>query len=129
MAIKVAWDSPEHRTVLYVFDADWTWDELIEAAQADDPLIESVDHTVHIILDGRQARKMPGNITGRMHEFSPLIHPRLGLIILVGADMWAEIILSLFYRKYGQNLVGLKGVRCVLTLDDARALLAAYPPD
>jgi hypothetical protein len=113
MAINVAWDSPEHRAVLYVFDAEWTWDE-------------SVDHTVHIILDGRQVRKMLGNITGRMHEFSPLIHPRLGLIILVGADMWAEIILSLFYRKYGQNLVGLKGVRCVLTLDDARALVAAY---
>jgi hypothetical protein len=127
MAIKADWDSPEHRAILYVFEEDWTWDELIEAARADDPLIESVDHTVHIILDGRQAKRMPGNPTGRMHEFSPLIHPRLGLIILVGADMWSEIILSLFYKKYGQNLVGLKGVRCVTTLDDARALVAAYP--
>lgn len=123
MAISVDWDSPEHRAVLYVFAAEWTWDELIDAAQADDALLESVDHTVHAILDGSQVLRMPGNLTGRMHEFSPLIHPNLGLIILVGADKWAELILSLFYRIYGPNLAGLTGVRSVRTLDEARALV------
>lgn len=127
MTIKVEWDSPEKIAIRYEFGEEWTWEEFIAAAQADDELFNSVDHTVHVIFDARQLRSIPSNPTGRMRDFYHLIHPRLGLLVFVGTNIRAEIVLGLFYKIYGQTTAGMTGLKFVHTLDEARALIAAYP--
>lgn len=127
MGISIGWDDPAKTIIRYDFDPFWTWEDLRNAVQQDDALFDSVDHTVHLIFDMRQIEVVPANPLTQLRQVGSQIHPRLGLIVFVGTNAWAKMVLEIFYKVYGSRAEGLAGLESAATLEEARAIIAAYP--
>lgn len=53
MQIDVKWATEARNIVHLTFERGWTWDDLKQAIQQADKLIDSVEHTVHLLIDIR----------------------------------------------------------------------------
>ncbi len=126
MAISIAWDNVEKTIIRYDFESQWTWQDLRAAIESDDAMIASVAHTVHLIFDLRQVEGIPPNPMAQFRHIAAMIHPRLGMIVFVGADSWTRTVLEIFYQVYGTRLEGLSGVASVRTLEEARAIITTH---
>jgi hypothetical protein len=126
MGVSIEWDNEAKTAIRYNFEPFWTWQDFIEAARSDDALIDSVDHTVHLIFDVQHIEIVPANPLQHLKALGGGIHPRLGLIIFVGNNAWAKMVLEIFYQVYGARAEGLTGIHAVRTLDEARQIIADY---
>ena len=61
MSIDVQWHDETRRAVTLTFHAGWTWQGLYAAITAADALIASVTHRVDLLIDLRQAGRLPGD--------------------------------------------------------------------
>ena len=53
MSIQVNWANDTQNIVHLTFERGWTWDDLKGAIHQADALIDSMEHTVHLIIDIR----------------------------------------------------------------------------
>lgn len=128
MGITVSWDNQELNIIRYEFDREWTWADLIAATKADDEIVAGRDH-FNIILDMQNVTAVPALPTVKPHQLSGEIGSgaRVGLIVLVGRQRWAEAMLQMVYRMYGgDHATGIAGVEMADTLEEARTLIEAY---
>lgn len=126
MPVHVEWDNPEHTVIREDFIDPWTWEDYLVAASQDDEFIDSVDHTVHLMLNLTQTKSIPPNPFGYLQSVGADLSPNLGLILIVGGSMWAETIVNLFYKLYGSRSEGLMGVYSVDTREEAYELIADH---
>lgn len=126
MGISIGWDNPEKTIIRYDFGQSWTWDDFWAALKADDELIGSVDHIVHLIMDFRLARFVPPNPGSKFRIIADQVSEQIGLIILVGANAWFLTVSQMFLDLYGSKIKGIVDIKMVPTLDEARAIIAAY---
>ena len=61
MSIDVQWHDDTQRAVRLTFHAGWTWQGLTAAIDTADGLIGSVAHPVDLLIDLRQAGRLPGD--------------------------------------------------------------------
>src|SRR4051812_16132664 len=75
----------------------WTADDLIQAGDFEKKHIESVAHTVHVLVDFSGSRRVPGDVLQLRREPSTQ-HPRFGWMAFVGTASWLRPILTLSLR-------------------------------
>lgn len=61
MSIDVRWIDDTQRAVILTFHPGWTWQALYAAIDTADGLIGSVTHPVDLLIDLRQAGRLPGD--------------------------------------------------------------------
>jgi hypothetical protein len=126
MAIDVSWDNPEKTVIRYEFGVQWTMKDLLVATQADDDLMDSVDHKVHMIFDMSATQALPGGIVGSMRSLDAEISDKLGLIVLVGAPAFFEKLTHIFYNIFASSKNGLVAFKTAQSLDEARQMIKEY---
>jgi len=126
MQINVGWDSTDHRIVRIVFQRGWTWLDLNLAVRQADELITSEAHTVHLIIDIRDAGGIPGDFISRAGELFAQGEARSneGQKIVIGAGTLIKIAYKGFLKVYGSKLEGRPFIFAD-NIDEARAMLAA----
>ena len=128
MSITVTWDSPDKIAVRLDFPAEWTWQDLTEAFNEDDAYFDSVEYTVHMILNMKDIQMVPPNPMKHLRGIAQMITPQLGLVIMVGNSIWAQTVMEIFFKAYGQRASGLTGVESVEDLEQARQIIARNFP-
>jgi hypothetical protein len=126
MTVTVAWDDEAKTILRYEFTDPWTWDEFFAVLDADDDLIGSVEHTVHVIFDATGMRFVPPNPVAQFKNVASLINPRLGILVIVGNNLWFQKVGEIFHVLYGRRVQGISKVLSTQTLDEARALIAEH---
>lgn len=126
MAIDVFWDDDAQTTIRYKFGEEWALQDLLAATQADDALMDMVDHTVHLIFDMTDTKALPAGLVSSMRALETEISDQLGLIVLVGATTFFESLSNIFYNIFATGKKGLAAFKTATTLDEARQLIAAY---
>ena len=86
MGIAVTWDNPQRTVICFDFRDHWDWDDLYAASDQATAMLDTVNHTVHFIMDLRQANKIPGDLMAHAERIAGGHHPRRGKMIVVGAN-------------------------------------------
>jgi hypothetical protein len=127
MGIKLSWDNPDTKTTIrYDFESDWTSDDFFDAIRADDDMIASVEHTVHLMFDMRRSEHVPFVPVSKLRELAGGISQRTGLIVLVGADMWMNVLANVFQKVYAPRVQHFAGLRLARTPEHAREIIVEY---
>jgi len=126
MAITVGWDNSERTVLVYDFSEVWTWDELFQASQEDDDLLEGINYTVHQLFDMRKTRMIPPNPLARMENLAQEIRPTIGLMVFVGGTLWFQTVVDIFHNFFLSRIPGVKGLYFVRSVDEGRAIIAQY---
>jgi hypothetical protein len=121
MPIQVQWDNEDKTILRYQYEGAWTWDDLYTALAQGYEWIDTVDHTVDIIIDLRQSSIIPSSALTHARNLDKHRHPRIGLTIAVGANRFIQLLADTFKRLVPSVA---SQYTLLATLDEARALIA-----
>jgi hypothetical protein len=123
MNIQVIWDNETKKTIRYIFQKGWTWQDVREALKQAATMMEPLQHKVNVIMDFRQASMIPqGAISEAQRAFANPRPGNLNLTIFVG-DSFVHRLIEVATKLYNPKAKKWD-MAVVKTLDDAYALLA-----
>jgi len=125
MNINVVWDDEAKTILRYVYEKNWNWTDFHTAAKQAYEMLDTVDHTVNVIMDFQNASLIPqGAITQVQRAFSTPRHRNIGTTVIVGAA--ARTFLQAIAgvgRKLSRSGADNWSLNFVATLPEAYALL------
>lgn len=107
MSINAEWDNDDQTVVRIEVHDPWTIEEYTEANARSWSLLETVEHTVHLILDFTHAYSFPKDLLSGAKITNSQIHPRQGLVIAVKISPYLHAIMKAAIRAFprlGHNL-------------------------
>ncbi len=106
MSIEVGWDTPEQTIIHMRFLRGWTWDDVRAAVQQVDDYLVATPHTVHLLLDIREAGGLPRDFSGVIGELLKQGEARSneGRRVVVGANFMLRTVFSSVQSLYGRQL-------------------------
>jgi hypothetical protein len=105
MGVRTVWLDDEHSVLGYLFEGNWTWDEMRRAIQQADTLMSTVDHAVDFIADTRGVGLIPSDVVTNFRELavSSPPHPNYGgLTVFVGTNTLIRNLLNMASNIYRQ---------------------------
>ena len=124
MTVQIYWDNDDKTIVRLDFRDSWTWDEAEAAVAKNTRMLDSVDHTVHAILDMSQSVDAPPLALTHTRNLIAKRHPRSGITVLVGANDVLSTFWKVFVQAYGR-LVRADRYGFAQTAEEARQLIAS----
>jgi hypothetical protein len=104
MSIIVDWYNDNHTEIVHTYIGDWTWDELFAALDQIMQLMDSVNHTVNVIINMRQSQRMPTMFAPsslrKIAYAAPTHHRNSGLFVILGANAFIKGMFSIFSKLY-----------------------------
>jgi hypothetical protein len=123
MAITTQWDNAEKTVIRYIYEGQWTWDELYAAMHEAYKMVDSVKHEVDVIIDMRKSGVLPANVFTHSRQATLSQHPRLARTVIVGAHRLAHTMFEAFTKIYGKLAKRYSNVIFVATIEEAYAHL------
>src|SRR5688500_5771358 len=102
MAINYQWYNSEKTVILLVFEKKWTWDEYSHIQKSLFSMIDSVEGTVHYLIDVYQVRSLPLGALNKLPVILSETHPRRGKTLIVGASAGVRHFWQLLQRVIPQ---------------------------
>ena len=106
MSIEVGWGTPEQTVIHMRFQRGWTWDDVRVAVQQVDDWLVSTPHTVHMLLDIREAGGLPRDFSGVIGELLKQgeARPNEGRRAVVGANFMLRTVFASVQSLYSRQL-------------------------
>lgn len=123
MPINVEWDNEERTIIRYHVGDPWQLPEYSRALFHTWAMIESVEHSVHVVVDFTHAISFPKNLLSNASSTNNQIHPRQALVIGVKVSPYLQMIVRVAARAFprlGRN------VFFVPTLQEAYIMIKTY---
>jgi hypothetical protein len=112
MPITATWFDEEHTIILQSYMGDWTWDDWNVCNDELQAMLDSVDHTVHTIIDVSQSGQLPpGGYASRRSDLPqtpPVTHPHSGYLVFVGTTFAHEAltdVITTFFTRVGRRFL------------------------
>jgi hypothetical protein len=100
MPVSADWDNEAHTVVRVQIHDPWDTQQYSQATLQAWSLIESVDHTVDLIIDFTDAYSFPKSILSQASITNIHIHPRQGLVIGVKISPYLQAVIKTTIRVF-----------------------------
>ena len=95
MPIDVVWTDETCTTLCITFEGVWTLDELAPTMDKAIAMTESQTHTVHRLLDMREANLLPRHILTFIRHQDARTPDNIGLLIIIGGNQLARALATI----------------------------------
>lgn len=120
MTIYIDWDTPEKQVVRFDIESTGDWSEFRQAVKQANALINSVDHTVDLIINPQPGAE-PGRGAMPIFKNAQLDAPaNQGVTVIVETKLFARMLVNAFCRVYRDMQ---DAIIVVASLEDARRVL------
>jgi len=118
MPLIASWVNEEKTIILLKHLGRWTWDEIFDVFQEGIQMLNTVDHTVHVLIDHSEDEGGPVNFVSELPRLASLsMPPNVGMLIQVGTTGVTRIGNQMFSRLYHK-------IYMADTLEEGFALIA-----
>lgn len=127
MAITVSWLDDTQTMLRYDVSGAWTWQDLAEALNQGNDLMDSVSHRVEVIVDMSGSAGMPANMIELGRRMTGIRRPEnMGVVVVIQGGALLEALVGTMRRIYK----GLdQSILYADTLEAARAAAVAARSD
>jgi hypothetical protein len=129
MKIHLRWLDHDHRVILQTFEQGWRWADFIEASRLEQQMMDTVDHLVDIVADGRGV-ELPDHALTIMPQIAKnsatLNHPNGGRYIVVGVNRMVRTFVEVYMTVFKQHSAK---VIFATTFQEAYEILGLSPDD
>jgi hypothetical protein len=123
MSIDLAWDEQDAQIIRVNVSGDWTWTMMETALEQAIGMMDSVDHTVHYIIDIREGRLDLGSALKQAQQAAtPETHRNEGIKVVVGANFMIRTLYGA-YRKMIERMGKDQEFLFADTPEEARVLI------
>ncbi len=98
MSVHLDWDNAEHSIILADIDWPYTWDDLTAEWKTAAGMIESVSHSVHVIVVGKSSQFPSGNPLTNLQQVMQPLPDNLGLVFFVSENRFAGVINTMLFK-------------------------------
>lgn len=129
MPVRVEWDNKEQTTLRYDVEGQWTWNEFLEAIKQAKALMETVQHTVHFIvnpLDERSRGYLPGGTVSHVIQIYRSAPSNAGASVIIGGGDVLRTMNKISQQFYPRIA---KRYRFADSLEEARSIVASLSND
>jgi len=126
MPVSAEWDNESQTIIRIRIDDPWDLDEYSQATLHAWSLMQTVDYSVHLIIDLTDTFTFPKNLLSAAPTINSHVHPRQGLVIGVKISPYLQAVMRVAIRVFprlGQNVLFTQ------TLQEAYALIQRHNPD
>jgi arabinogalactan endo-1,4-beta-galactosidase len=121
MSVKISWGNEAKTFTLFEFGEFWTWEEYYKARNQGIEMVNTVSHTVNIIVDFTGANMLPNNFLTNMRSSIQTVPRPFDLCVIVRpSPLFMTFINVLNKLKLPVKLVPAK------SLDEAYKLMQAH---
>lgn len=86
--------------MLFVFEGRWTWNELADAVSIANLLLGPTQYEVDIIAEMSRSTWVPPRALAHLRRIASRIHPRTGVLVVVGGPRFLPVLGDMFARLY-----------------------------
>ena len=98
MSVELRWLNVEHTILFYDVRGVWTWADMYAAVVRAHNIMDTLDHTVHSIVDMSAAGRMGDNPLTHGRRLGAATHPRAGLSIFIQAPAFMRVLFGTLGR-------------------------------
>jgi hypothetical protein len=92
MSIEVGWDNNDKKTLRFIFEGKWDWDDLRSAKLQAEDLMDTVDHPVNVIVQ-MPTIVLPRGFLRHVKKMGRYVHRNTGTIVFVSsASIYIELV-------------------------------------
>ncbi len=121
MSITVEWDNEAKTAIRFDIHAGSGWEAFDRAVALGNQMMTGVEHVVDVIINPDEEAPPPPGAMARFKQAQASSPYNRGLIVIVGANLLARLLVTTFSRIYPS--LG-EEVRFASSLEDARDILA-----
>lgn len=100
MAVQVYWENSQHTAVVLKFTAPWSWADYEVVGAELEAMVNSVSHTVDVLINITDAGAIPADGMFRMRELYTQTLPNLGEYVFIGAPEGFKSLMNVADRYY-----------------------------
>ena len=100
MGITVQWDNSEQTIIRFIYTGAWSFGDLFDAMHDARTLMDTVDHTVHGIIDMRESKLMPNGALSLGRNVTMRKHPNQGRSVIIGASGFVRTLYDVYRKVY-----------------------------
>ncbi len=121
MGIEVKWNKTETNIICLIIEGEWTWTDYYEAMEVVHEMLDTSSYdSVDYIVDMQNSGFLPSNILSNMQRVSKNQHPKSGVMIVVGAGKFPEMMFNIMEKITPDRM---QQVKLIPTLEDAHQYL------
>jgi hypothetical protein len=124
MTVHAGWDDQDQTIIRMEFTGAWTWSEAHTAGDDMIAMMDTVKHTVHVIIDLTNSSRIPPLAFKEVRTLLSKRSPYAGGTVFVGANFMTASLWKTIAQTYGW-LVSSNPYSFADTLEEARARIAA----
>lgn len=102
MSIRYDWYNADNTVIRLVFEKEWTWDDYINIQALLFAMIDTVNHSVHYLVDVSAVRSLPLSALSKLPTIFSRNHPRRGKTVIFGANPIVQNIWNLLRKVLPQ---------------------------
>jgi len=105
MTIKVKWDNVEQTIIYYTFEGAWSFKEFNDVYADVYQMLDTVDHTVHAIVDLRASNLFPRDTLTEMRRLTFEQHENGGITVIITERTMAHSMynfLKAIYKRFSE---------------------------
>ncbi|HEX2619859.1 MAG TPA: hypothetical protein VHL11_06925 [Phototrophicaceae bacterium] len=121
MAITVEWDNQTRTVAIFHFTEGWTWDELYVAVARYNEMVDSVTHSVCMIIDIPPEHRVPPAFTTHAKNIANQMRPHAYGGVIVSKSYATRLIIGTLRNLRDPNALRF---RFADSIDKARKMLA-----
>lgn len=123
MPVRIYYEEAKH-LVIWEFEGAWTWEEYYDNRRLVNATLESVEHSVDMIINMTHSQLLPQNLMTHAGSAARNAPENIGKTIFVGSNAILRAFFRVFNQLYGVLASGRKlDFYMVATLEEAYALL------
>lgn len=100
MGVTVAWQNDAQNVLTWIFEDTWTWDDVFEAQDRVNVMLNSIAHTVDFITVFNDDAPLPRNAFTNYKVLYDRRHPNRGKLVMVGNTIYLQAMTASFSRLY-----------------------------
>lgn len=119
MSVTVDWFNEEKTIIKYQFEGQWKWEELYIALQQVDVMMNSVQHTVYIIVDYQKSSGVPAGALTHLRSSTMKAAPNWGGGVFIGISSLVQALLNVFTslnKKLGERYATAKNMETAYSI-------------
>jgi hypothetical protein len=131
MGIEVEWYQGRQDIIRYIYNGQWTWDDLWKAFDKGREMMESVSpKTVHLFIDMSKSSMLPQRPWDQGQKLNSMAPKNEGVRVVIGANTFVRMAQETLLKVYqvGGRAIESHKARMVATLQEAEKVIADYRP-
>ncbi|MDX1995045.1 MAG: hypothetical protein SF029_21875 [bacterium] len=125
MPVTVHWDDEIQRTIVYVIDGNWTWEEVFQARAQVNAWLDDMTRKAAFIFDTRTSNgRLPPNALASIRTLIEQAHPNAGpAVFVVNPKTFTRALMIDMLKLVGKLYRARWNFMFANSMEEARALL------